>query len=67
MSLIKAVLNIAGAVFFLEGSRTILYFLILCFFRCDLTCLRYFEFVLITGASKIVDLILSKVFPSKVH
>jgi len=31
MSLIKAVLNIAGAVFLFAGSRTILYLLILSF------------------------------------
>ena len=51
ISLIKAVLKIAGAVFLFEGSKTILYFLILFFLRCCLTCFRYFLLVLIIGAS----------------
>ena len=51
--MIKAVLNIAGAVFLLAGSKTILNFFILCFFKCCFTCLKYLAFVLITGASNI--------------
>jgi hypothetical protein len=53
MSLIRAVLKIAGAVFLFAGSRTILNFFILCFFKCCFTCFRYFELVLIIGASNI--------------
>ena len=50
-ALIKAVLNIAGAVFLFVGSKTILYFLILFFLRCFLTSFRYFLLVLIIGVS----------------
>jgi hypothetical protein len=39
MSLIKAVLKIAGAVFLFAGSRTILNFFILCFFNVVLLVL----------------------------
>jgi len=39
MSLIKAALNIAGAVFLLAGSTTILYLLILFFLNAVLLCL----------------------------
>jgi len=67
MSLIKAVLNIAGAVFLFAGSKTILNFLILCFFKCCFTCLNYFALVLIIGASYIDALTLSKVLPNKVQ
>ena len=67
MSFINAVLNIAGAVFLLAGSKTILNFLILCFFRCCLTCLKYFALVLMIGASNIEAFALSRVLPNKVQ
>ena len=60
-------LKIAGAVFLFAGSKTILYFLILCLFKCCLTCLRYFALVLIIGASNIEPLTLSNVLPNKVQ
>ena len=67
ISFINAVLKMAGAVFLLDGSKTILNFLILCFLRCCFTCFRYFAFVLIIGASKIEALTLSKVLPNRVQ
>ena len=48
-SLISADAKIAGAVFFFAGSKIILYFLILLFFKAFFTSLRYFELVLIIG------------------
>ena len=39
----------AGAVFFFAGSRTILYFLTLFFFKDFLTSFKYFKLVLIMG------------------
>ena len=54
--------KIAAAVFFLKGSKTIVYFLILYFDKNFLLNLRYFMFVLIIGVSNIGSLILSKVF-----
>ena len=41
--------KIAGAVFFFAGSKIILYFLILLFFKAFFTSVRYFELVLIIG------------------
>ena len=51
ISLIRAVLKIAGAVFLFAGSTTILYLLILFFFKCCFTLFKYFLFVLIIGGS----------------
>ena len=48
-NVIKAEDNIAGAVFFLAGSKTILYFFTLFFFSDCLTCFKYFKLVLIIG------------------
>ena len=41
--------KIAGAVFFFAGSKIILYFVILLFFKAFFTSLIYFELVLIIG------------------
>jgi hypothetical protein len=57
----------AGAVFLFAGSKTILNFEILAFFKCCFTCFRYFELVLIIGVSNMEALTLSKVLPSKVQ
>ena len=49
ISFINAEDKMAGAVFFLAGSRIILYFLNLNFFRYFLICFKYLKFVLIIG------------------